>query len=116
VDNDPTDISCRLLGRLKMRLHEEGVRLLVLMLENGQSIVASDHPPLATAEVGACARKQGIQTVDAWDRLKPIASRSRQEFETLFVMGAGKDAFGHHSSAGNWLIAEVVASALASPH
>jgi hypothetical protein len=115
VNNDGIDISCRLLGELKAELDARGIRLLVMLQENGQITVIHEKPPPQTAEVLKCAREQGIQAVNTWDRLKPIARGSREEFEKLFVMGEGKDAFGHMSSAGNRLVAEMIAEALSAP-
>jgi hypothetical protein len=112
ADNDPVEVSCLLLARLKAAADKRGTRMLFLMQYPGyprHDLISRQSPPRKVLE---CARNSGINTVDLWDDLIAVHKRSYEEYEGLWASFDGT-SFGHMSSAGNRLVAERLARELA---
>jgi hypothetical protein len=111
VDNDPVDISCRLLRRLGEQIRQQGIRLLLLLQYGGQPRAHEAEKPADMAQVHGCARQAGIDTLDLWEDLIAVRRRSLEDYTALWVSFGGM--LGHMSSAGNRWVAERVAARLA---
>jgi hypothetical protein len=104
------EISCLLLDQLKTLTHRRGIRL-VLLMEYGWNEFEQAEPPAPSKRVLDWARAAGIETVDAWARMKRLFEEDRQAFLDLYVHRSdGK--IGHMSETGNRLVATEVARAL----
>jgi hypothetical protein len=110
VDNDPVDVTCVLLQRLKRRGDADGVRLLLFMQHGWQMIAEYAQPSENAQRVTACARKVGIEVVDQFDTLRAIAMADRDALRDLYVKEG--DGYGHMSSKGNQHAAALLARAL----
>lgn len=104
------EISCLLLDRLKTLTHRRGIQL-VLLMEYGWNEFEQAEPPAPSKHVLDWARAAGIETVDAWARMKRLFEEDRKAFLDLYVHRSdGK--IGHMSEAGNRLVATEVARVL----
>ena len=104
ADNDPVEVSCKLLARLKAGADRQGVGLLFLMQYPGHVRHSEISRRPHARQVLDCARAAGIATVDLWDDLLNVHRRSFEEYRGLWASFDGK-SFGHMSSAGNELVA-----------
>ena len=111
VDNDPVEVSCLLLARLKAVADKRGTRMIFLMQYPGSpkhdAIARQSHP----RKVLECASAAGIQTIDLWDDLVAVYKGSYEEYKGLWASFDGTN-FGHMSSAGNRLVAQKLAARL----
>ncbi|MEP0067898.1 hypothetical protein [Pyruvatibacter sp.] len=112
VVNDPVAVSCALLNRIKKQTVESGVHLL-LVLQYGGQIHHTRSPRPGHAElVIECATSLGIPVVDEFDTIRQVSNASSEDLRALYVMGPGDANFGHMSSAGNDLVAGLIAEAI----
>ena len=111
VGNDPVDISCRLLRRLRDETRLRDTRLLLVLQYSGQLHAREADKPADMAKVLGCARQGGIETLDLWDDLVMVRRRSRDDYAALWVSLDGC-VLGHMSSAGNRFVAERIAARL----
>jgi hypothetical protein len=80
-------------------------------MEYGWNEFEQAEPPAPSKRVLDWARAAGIETVDAWARMKRLFEEDRQAFLDLYVHRSdGK--IGHMSETGNRLVATEVARAL----
>jgi hypothetical protein len=111
--NDPIEVTCRLLQRLKTGTDATGVRTLLVM-QYGASIVRSrDRIPDDAAAVITCAGAMGIQVVDEFESLRAVFQQNAERLRDYYVMTG--EQYGHMSAHGNEHIARLVAAALAQP-
>jgi hypothetical protein len=113
VPNDPSDITCRLLQRLKRRTDELGIRTLLVMQYGGDAIRAWTAPTGVAVPVKSCAADMGIQLVDEFESLKAVFTRDAEELKRYYVMTG--TVYGHMSPHGNRHIAALIAHALGQP-
>jgi hypothetical protein len=113
IANDPVEVTCRLLQRLKLRTDAFGIRTVLVMQYGGGAIQNWTAPSDDAVQVTACAQAMGIQLVDEFDSLKAVYRASPQELRSYYVMA--DDSYGHMSARGNRHIAALVADALAGP-
>lgn len=111
IDNDPEDVSCRLLHRLNKSLKARGGKLLLVVQYSGHRWPEASRSP-ATRSILACAKESGIHTLDLWDDLERVYRRSFEEYVRLWASYDGRDLFGHMSSQGNRYVAERIADRL----
>jgi hypothetical protein len=115
VPIDIVGVSCLLLERLKHEADDKGTRLILLMQWGGGGISQWQSRPYFTSDVLDCARQAGIQTVDTWDRLKQVNSEGEDKLKELYHTLQGGTVYAHMSSAGNKLMADLVAKAVRDP-
>jgi hypothetical protein len=112
ANNEPVEVSCKLLARLKASADRRGAAMLFVMQYPGHprhgELVRQSH----ARRVLECSRAAGIRTVDLWDDLVAVHKRSFEEYKGLWVSFDGR-SFGHMSSAGNLLVARRLARELA---
>jgi len=113
ITNDPSDVTCRLLQRLKLRTDALGIRTLLVMQYGADAVRAWTAPSDDAVPVKACAHAMGIQLVDEFDSLKAVYRTDPEALKAYYIMTG--DAYGHMSALGNRHIAGLVASALAEP-
>jgi hypothetical protein len=112
ADNDPVDVSCRLLRILRDRLVERGGRLMVVMLYGGRRDQHMLKPGSGPQAIVARARDSGIATVDLWDAFAAVRRRSFKDYVSLWASFDGGGVFGHMSEQGNRIVAERIYEAL----
>jgi hypothetical protein len=113
IDNDPEDVSCRLLRRLGTQLKARGIRLLFVVQYGGHRWPEATRTPAARSIV-ACAQEAGINTLDLWEDLEEVYRRSFDEYVRLWASYDGRGLFGHMSWDGNRYVAERIAARLAA--
>jgi lysophospholipase L1-like esterase len=112
VDNDPIDVSCRLLQRLKQQTDSLAIRTLLVPEFSAWEISSAVVPPARVMQVEECARAAGYQIVDTFNALRAAYQSEPTGLNDLYLKQ--KDHLGHFSELGNRRIAETVAAALAS--
>jgi hypothetical protein len=103
---DPKEISCLLLRSYLELSKQHHFQLVVL----GQYYDQDPYKPFQseplTQEVLQCAKNLGIFTIDLEDKLRDLAQKSPEEYNTLYFPGA------HMTNRGNWWVAQQVAGAI----
>jgi hypothetical protein len=113
IQNDPIDVTCALLQRLKLQAEERNIPVVVLSLFSGEQIVELERPPQTVLRVEKCARLMGFRLAKAFDRMRALYREDPQNMEELY--GRYKsyhNLFAHFTPRGNREIAIVVADAL----
>lgn len=113
VTNDPTEVTCRLLQRLKRKADASGIRMLLVMQYGSGAIQSWTAPSDDAVPINACARTMGIQVVDEFATLKAVYQQDRESLRNYYVMTG--DAYGHMSARGNAHVAALIADALQQP-
>jgi len=113
ITNDPSDVTCRLLKRLKARTDALGIRTLLVMQYGGDAVRVWSAPSDDAVPVMACAQAMGFQLVDEFDSLKAVYQADPEALKTYYVMTG--NAYGHMSPLGNRHVAGLIAAALAEP-
>jgi hypothetical protein len=108
--NDPVQVTCLLLERLKQRTDRDRIRMLLFLQHYAASILEADEPSGNAQAVSACATKLGIQVVDQFASLRAIVDKKREALRAYYVAGATD--FTHMSSDGNKHAAQLLAKAL----
>jgi hypothetical protein len=108
--NDPVQVTCLLLARLKQRTDRDGIRMLLFLQHYAAAILEEDEPSENARAVSACAAKLGIQVVDQFAPLRAIVDKKREALRPYYV--AGVTDFTHMSSEGNRHAAQLLAKAL----
>ena len=110
--NNSTDVSCLLLMKAKHTFNEQNIPWIFLMQYGGDIDHAKKERPQHVKDILNCIKRNNINFIDIWDDLSLIQKRSFDEYISLFVSYDGKNTFGHMSSLGNKLVAELIASHL----
>src|SRR5262249_39156425 len=92
VANDPPEITCRLLQRLKARTEALGIRTLLVIQYGAGIIRLLDGPPGEAMIVTSCAVAMGIQIVDEFESIKAIYRANPDKLRSYYVMHG--DEFG----------------------
>lgn len=111
VNTDEVEISCALLARLKKLLDGRDMPGFLVMQYGGALISAGRPRPSFAVHVMKCAARFGYYVIDEYDELRKVALRDLTEFKSLYVMGPA-GVYGHMSSEGNRLVAEMISSAI----
>jgi hypothetical protein len=114
IQNDPVDVACKLLQRLKRRTDALSIRTLLVVQYGSLLIEQDEQPPSDAQRVGECARFMGIQVVDEFATLRALFKSDRATFARLYVSGPTPTG-GHMSATGNLRIAHLIADALKQP-
>lgn len=113
ISNDPVTVSCALLDRIKRKTLAADTHLILVMQYGGQVHHTRVDRPAHAQLVLDCARDLAIPVIDEFDAIRAISEESSKALQSLYVMGAGEFNFGHMSSAGNQLVAGLIADAIA---
>lgn len=111
VDNDPREITCLLLQRLKRRTDETKIRLLVFTQYSGERVLAGTDISPDMRSVTECAQKAGIQVVDQFAPLQALI-RGNPDLLATYYNRYHDGEFGHMFSKGNEHAAQLLAQAL----
>lgn len=105
IDNDPTEVSCLLLKRIKALTDRRHMTLLFVMQWGARTIANWRTRPAFIATILQCASQYGVQTLDTWGPLRAVHASDPSRFKSLYL---GID--GHMSPAGNEFIADLIAA------
>jgi lysophospholipase L1-like esterase len=110
VQNDPVDVSCRLLQRLKQQTDRLEIRAILVSELWAPDVVSTDVPRPRLATVEKCAKGMGYQVVDTFGAFRAEFKADPGQFSEYYMVSNGRA--GHFSSLGNRRVAEMVAAAL----
>jgi lysophospholipase L1-like esterase len=112
VQNDPVDVSCRLLQRLKQQTDRLEIRTILLSELWAPDVISADIPPPRLRAVQECAHAMGYQVVETFGAFRAEFKADPLHFGEYYVVSnTGRP--GHFSALGNRRVAEIVAAALA---
>lgn len=103
---DPKEVSCLLLESFVELSKEHHFQPVVLGQYFWQNPYKNFESETLTQEVLQCARKLGILTIDLEDKLRELAKKSPEEYNTLYF------PFAHMTSRGNWFVAHEISKVL----
>lgn len=112
VSNDPVAVTCALLERIKFLTYKKGIHLLLVMQYGGYIHALGGSRSTEAKLVLDCARHLSIIVIDEFDTIRDIAKSSLEELQTLYVMHNKNSVYGHMSSAGNRLVAGLIADSV----
>ncbi len=110
VQNEPVDVTCKLLTRLKRQTDNDKIRLLLFLQYSGELVLEEPAIVPDMAKVTECARKAGIQVVDQFAPLQVLTRGSPDLVATYYTPYSRE--FGHMTSKGNEHAAQLLAGAL----
>jgi hypothetical protein len=111
VENDPVDITCKLLARLKQRADDNQIRVLLFLQYGGELVLEEPVILPDMKKITECSQKAGIQVVDQFAPLQ-AQTRGNPDLVALYFTLDGKGEFGHMTSKGNEHAAQLLAGAL----
>jgi hypothetical protein len=110
VQNDPVDITCKLLVRLKKQADEKQIRFLLFLQYSGELVLEEPVIVPHMQKVTECSREAGIQVVDQFAPLQAL-TRGEPDLIAEYYVRENED-FGHMTSKGNEHAAQLLAAAL----
>ena len=110
VQNDPVDITCKLLIRLKKQADDKQIRFLLFLQYSGELVLEEPVIVPHMQKVTECSREAGIQVVDQFAPLQAL-TRGKPDLVAEYYVRENED-FGHMTSKGNEHAAQLLASAL----
>ena len=110
VENQPIDITCKLLARLKQQTDDKQVRFLVFLQYGGELVLEEPVILNDMKQITECAQKAGIQVIDQFAPLKAV-THGNPDLVALYYSLYGEE-FGHMTSKGNEHAAQLIASVL----
>jgi len=111
IGNDPVEVTCRLLHRLKTELDSRNIAGLLLM-QYGEPVRRLYQRPDDARLVIECADLLGYYVVDEYSPMRNLALGNVATFESFFVHPRDRSVFGHMSNRGNAFVASLVAPTL----
>jgi hypothetical protein len=111
VKNDPVDVTCRLLARLKQKTDAAHVALILYLQFAGSHIISAPREAEQSLGVGRCARNAHIATVDEYAQLRGAFEKDPASLRKYYQVEADGST-GHKSSFGNMEVAKRVAAAI----
>jgi hypothetical protein len=111
VKNDPVDVTCRLLARLKQKTDAAHVSLILYLQFAGSHILNTPREAEQSLGVGRCARNAHIATVDEYAQLRGALDKGPADLRKHYQIEADGGT-GHKSSFGNMEVAKRVAAAI----
>jgi hypothetical protein len=109
IQNDPINVTCALLQRLKLKAELKKIRVALVSLFAGGQVTAK-APPQSVLRVENCARSMGIQVISVFDRMRALYREDPHILEALY--GKHGDLLSHYTPRGNREVAMVVAEGL----
>ena len=113
VDNDPVQVTCLLLERLKKKTNEMNIRTLLFMQYYAPVIINGERPPEDARQVMACAAKLGFEVVDHFAPLKTLTMTKPDILGDFYWFEDG--TYRHMNGDGNEHAAAVLLNALRKP-
>jgi hypothetical protein len=110
VKNDPVDITCKLLARLKRQADDDQIRFLLFLQYGGELVLEEPVIVPDMKMISECSQKAGIQVVDQFAPLKAL-TQGKPDLVALYYTLYGEE-FGHMTSKGNEHAAQLLAGAL----
>ena len=110
VENDPIDITCKLLARLKQRTDEHQIRFLLFLQHGGELVLEEPVILPDMKKIAECAQKSGIQVVDQFAPLKAVTNGNPDLVAQYYSLDG--EEFGHMTSKGNEHAAQLLAGVL----
>ncbi len=110
VENNPIDVTCRLLQRLKNKTDQEKIRLLLFLQYGGELVLEEPAIVDDMRVVADCAQKYGIEIVDQFAPLKKLTGGNPHAVAEYYVLHG--EEFGHMSSKGNEHAANLLLEAI----
>ncbi len=110
VINNPVDITCRLLKRLKRMTDTRKIQLLLFLQYGGELVLEEPEIVYDMRDVTLCARESEIEVVDQFAPLKALTNSNPVAVAEYYVLHNGE--FGHMSSKGNDHAASLLAEAI----
>ena len=111
VNNDPVDVTCRLLARLKQKAEADHVALILYLQFAGSHIVSAPREAEQSVGVGRCARNGHIVTIDEYALLRGVFEKDPNALRRYYQTEQDGST-GHKSSFGNMEVAKAVAAAV----
>ena len=111
MKNDPVDVTCRLLARLKQKTDAAHVALILYLQFAGSHIISAPREAEQSLGVGRCARNAHIATVDEYAQLRDAFEKDPASLRKYYQVEADGST-GHKSSFGNMEVAKKVAAAI----
>lgn len=111
VNNDPVDVTCRLLVRLKQQTDAAHVTLILYLQFAGSHIISAPREAEQSLGVGRCARNAHIATVDEYAQLRGVFEKDANALRRYYQI-EHDGSTGHKSSFGNMEVATAVAAAI----
>jgi hypothetical protein len=110
VQNDPIDITCKLLARLKKQADDKQIRFLLFLQYSGELVLEEPVIVPHMQKITKCSREAGIQVVDQFAPLQAL-TRGEPDLIAQYYVPENGD-FGHMTSKGNEHAAQLLAAAL----
>ena len=110
VENNPLDVTCRLLQGLKNKTDREKIRLLLFLQYGGELVLEEPAIVDDMRIVTDCARNYGIEVVDQFVPLKELTNGNPHAVAEYYVLHG--EEFGHMSSKGNEHAANLLVEAI----
>jgi len=111
VNNDPVDVTCRLLARLKQKTNADHVALILYLQFAGSHIISAPREAEQSVGVGRCARNAHIVTIDEYAQLRSVFEKDPNALRRYYQTEQDGST-GHKSSFGNMEVAKAVAAAV----
>jgi hypothetical protein len=109
VNNDPVDVTCRLLVRLKQKTDAAHVALILYLQFGGSHIISAPGEADQSVGVGSCARNAHIATIDEYALLRGVFEKDPNALRRYYQTEQDGST-GHKSSFGNMAVAKAVAA------
>lgn len=107
VDNNPVEIACRLIHRLRTKTT---VPIVMVMQHGAYNTIQLQEPPEYAQHVMRYAQSIGVPVIGEWDALRSIYLTDQAAFGDCYVRHTGPLIHGHMSSKGNEVVARLIAS------
>jgi hypothetical protein len=111
--NDPVDVGCRLLARLRRETDLLKIRTILVSEAKATDVMAGDSPLPRLAGVEACARAMGLPIVDTFGAFR-AQYKSDPALLRSYYVARWDGLLNHFSAIGNRRVAEMVAAALSA--
>jgi hypothetical protein len=106
VDNDPADVSCRLLEQLKKQAETLHTHAILVITSVAAEIKRAAQSSVGIDRVKRCAVAMGYSLVDVSAAFRTAARANVERLDEYYLTGT------HFSELGNRRVAEMVAAAL----
>ncbi|HYC66003.1 MAG TPA: SGNH/GDSL hydrolase family protein [Reyranellaceae bacterium] len=110
ANNDPVQVTCLLLERLKKQADAMKVRTLLFMQYYAEALLEMEQQPADARQVMACAGRAGYEVVDHFPSLKAIVRSNAKALRDYYVVD--EEGFHHMNETGNEHAAALLLRAL----
>jgi hypothetical protein len=110
ANNDPVQVTCLLLERLKTKLDERKIRSILFMQYYAPVILQNEQPPADALQVEACASRLGFEIVDQFASLKALTRNNPTALRELYMVYG--ETYTHMNGEGNEAAADLLLKTL----